>query len=180
MRRMYQTSRAGDAKILDAGNNLFSDVSGGFTGLARACFAPIGSNHQLPFSALPAAAKFRNATQYCSDGTGSSLPSLAVSDGTKWWQIPLGVFGGRVASAGTALRLPRGWTCIKTGTGVYVITHNLSLGANTHAVTATPSGTPGRGYCSGTALSGNSFEIYFANTAGAAADMDFNFAMTVI
>ena len=61
-----------------------------------------------------------------------------------------------------------------------MITHNLSLGANTHAVTATPSGTPGRGYCSGTALSGNSFEIYFANTAGAAADMDFNFALTVI
>ena len=47
-------------------------------------------------------------------------------------------------------------------------------------VTATPSGTPGRGYCSGMVLSGNSFEIYFANTAGAAADMDFNFALTVI
>jgi hypothetical protein len=30
------------------------------------------------------------------------------------------------------------------------------------------------------ALSGNTFEIYFANPAGAAADMDFNFTLTII
>jgi hypothetical protein len=45
---------------------------------------------------------------------------------------------------------------------------------------ATPSGAPGRGYCSGMVLSNNTFEIYFANTAGAAADMDFNFTMNII
>lgn len=170
----------GDAQVFDGGGNLFYDTAGGFTGLARAVFAPIASNHQLPFASLPSVTEFRNGIQYCSDGSGSSLPALAVSDGTRWWQIVLGQFAGRVASAGTALRLPRGWSCTSTGTGVYVITHNLNLAANTYAVTATPSGTPSTGYCSGMVLSGNTFEIYFANTAGAAANMDFNFTMNVI
>lgn len=171
---------AGDAQILDSGNNFFHDTAGGFTGLARAVFAPIAANHQLPFASLPAATKFRNALQYCSDGTGSLLPSLAVSDGVKWWQIPLGVFGGRVSSTGSSLKLPRGWTCSKSAVGVYVVTHNLSLAVDTYSVTATPSGAPGRGYCSGMVLSGNSFEVYFANQAGAATDMDFSFSLTVI
>ena len=171
---------AGDAQVFDAGGNLFCDTSGGLVGLSVSVFAPVGSYHQLPFASLPSASRFRNGIQYCADGTGSSLPSLAISDGTKWWQIPLGTFGGRVASAGTALRLPRGWSCSKTATGIYVVTHNLNLAANTYAVSATPSGSPGRGYCSGMALSNNTFEIYFASTAGAAADMDFNFTMTVI
>lgn len=171
---------AGDAKVFDGGGNFFFDASGDLVGLQPAVFAPIASNHQLPYASLPTASKFKNGIQYCADGTGAALPSLAVSDGTKWWQIPLGQFAGRVASAGTALRLPRGWSCTRTLTGVYVITHNLNLGANTYAVTATPSGAPGQGYCSGMALSGDTFEIYFANTSGVAANMDFNFAMTII
>jgi hypothetical protein len=166
--------------VFDAGGNLFSDTTGGLVGLSVSVFAPIGSYHQLPFASLPSASRFKNGIQYCADGTGSSLPSLAVSDGTNWWQISLGQFAGRVASAGTALRLPRGWSVSKGGTGIYTITHNLNLAANTYAVNATPSGAPGRGYCSGMALSNNTFEIYFANTAGAAADMDFNFTMNII
>lgn len=171
---------AGNAQVFDGGGNLWYDTAGGYVGLARAVFAPIGYNHQLPFASLPSVSEFRNGIQYCADGSGSSLPSLAVSDGTRWWQIVLGQFAGRVASAGTALRLPRGWSCTRTGTGVYVITHNLNLATNTYAVTATPSGTPGTGYCSGMVLSGNTFEIYFADTAGAAANMDFNFTMNII
>jgi len=58
--------------------------------------------------------------------------------------------------------------------------HNLGLLANTYAVTATPSGAPGTGYCSGMALSTNSFEIYFTNPAGALADMNFNFMLQAI
>ena len=170
---------AGDAQVFDGGN-LFFDTTGGFVGLARAVFAPIASNHQLPFASLPSVTEFRNGIQYCSDGSGSSLPALAVSDGVKWWQIVLGQFAGRVDSAGTALRLPRGWTCSRPFNGVYTITHNLGLSANTYAVTATPSGGAGTGYCSGMVLSGNSFELYMADTAGAAANMDFNFIMNVI
>jgi hypothetical protein len=171
---------AGDAQVIDAAGNIFLDTANGNTGIARAIFSPLGTNHQLPFASLPNVVKYRNGIQYCSDGTGSSLPALAISDGAKWWQIPLGIFGGRVASAGTALRLPRGWSCTKTGTGVYVVTHNLNLAANTYAVNATPSGAPGRGYCSGMVLSGDTFEIYFANTSGVATDMDFNFTLTII
>lgn len=171
---------AGNAQVIDGGGNVMLDASGGNTGISRAVFAPQGVNHQLPFASLPDVVKNRNGIQYCADGTGSSLPSLAVSDGVRWWQLPLGQFSGRVASAGTALRLPRGWTCSKTGTGVYVITHNLGLAANTYSVVASPSGTPGTGYCSGMSLSGNTFEVYFSNTAGASADMDFNFNMQII
>lgn len=171
---------ANNAQVLDGGGNIFLDTSNGNTGINRAAFSPIGTNHQLPFASLPDVVKYRNGIQYCADGTGSSLPALAVSDGVRWNQIPLGQFSGRVASAGTALRLPRGWACSKTNAGVYVVTHNLGLAANTYSVVATPSGSPGTGYCSGMALSGNTFEIYFANTTGSATDMDFNFNMQII
>lgn len=171
---------ANTAQVIDSAGNIFLDTSGGNTGIDRVIFSPLGTNHQIPFAALPNVVKYRNGIQYCADGTGSSEPSLAVSDGTNWWQIPLGQFSGRVASAGTALRLPRGWSCSKPGTGIYTITHNLNLSANTYAVVATPSGAPGRGYCSGMVLSGNTFEIYFANTSGSATDMDFNFNMQII
>jgi hypothetical protein len=171
---------AGNAQVIDAGGNIFLDTASGNTGIERAIFSPLGTNHQLPFASLPNVVKYRNGIQYCADGTGAALPSLAVSDGTKWSQIPLGIFGGRVSSAGASLNLPRGWSCSRASAGVYTITHNLSFATNTYAVTATPSGAPGRGYCSGMVLSGSSFEIYFANTVGVLTDMDFNFTMITI
>jgi hypothetical protein len=166
--------------VYDQGGNIFLDTAAGNIGINRTLYAPLGINHQIDFANLPNVVKNRNGIQYCTDGTGSLLPSLAVSDGVKWWQIPLGQFAGRVASAGTVLKLPRGWSCVRDSTGVYTITHTLGLAANTYAVVATPSGAPGRGYCSGMALSNNTFEIYFADTAGALADMDFNFNMQII
>ena len=166
--------------VYDQGGNIFLDTAAGNIGINRTLYAPLGINHQIDFTTLPNVVKNRNGIQYCTDGTGSLLPSLAVSDGVKWWQIPLGQFAGRVASAGTVLKLPRGWSCVRNSTGVYTITHTLGLAANTYAVVATPSGAPGRGYCSGMALSNNTFEIYFADTAGALADMDFNFNMQII
>ena len=171
---------AGNAQVFDAGGNVFFDTTGGFVGLARAVFAPIASNHQLPFASLPAASKFRNAIQYCADGTGTNQPALAVSDGVKWWQIPLGQFAGSVSSSGVALALPHGWTCSRTGNGDYVITHNLNLPTNSYAVVAIPKGAIGTGHCTGWVLSGNSFTIYFANMAGVATDMDFSFMLSVI
>lgn len=171
---------AGNAQIIDGGGNLMLDNAGGNIGISRAVFAPIGINHQLTFAALPDAAKNRNGIAYCSDGTGSLTPAIAVSDGVDWWQIPLGQFAGNVDSTGSALKLPRGWTSTRASTGVYTITHNLSLGTNTYAVIATPIGLPGQGYCSGKSMSSNSFEIYFADTSGALADMDFSFNMQII
>jgi hypothetical protein len=150
-------------------------------GLSVSVFAPIGSYHQLPVASLPSASRFRNGIQYSSDGGGgTNRPALAVSDGTKWWQIVLGQFGGSVQSGGTANTLPRDWTVSKTGTGIYTVVHNLAVTGTQYAVVASPVGTPGRGYCSGMAKSTNSFEIYFANTSGSAADMAFDFTMNII
>ena len=171
----------GDAQVYDGGGNIFSDTTGGFVGMSKSVFAPIAAHHQLPFASLPTPSLFPNGIQYCADGGGgTSRPAIAVSDGTKWWQIVLGQFAGNVSSAGVAQALPRGWTCTKTGTGVYVVTHNLGLAANSYSVVATPRGTPSTGYCSGWALSGNTFEIYFSNPAGAATDMAFSFNMSII
>lgn len=171
----------GDAKVFDGGGNLFHDTTGGFVGLAPEVFAPIATNHQLPFVALPSATEFRNGIIYCQDGGGGTThPALAVSDGAKWWQIVLGQFAGNVASEGVAQTLPRGWTSSKAGAGIYTITHNLGLSANSYAVVATPRGGPSAGYCSGWVLSSNTFEIYFSNPAGAMADMGFSFILNII
>lgn len=46
------------------------------------------------------------------------------------------VYGGQVASDGTAVKLPTGWTSSHTGTGQLRITHNL--GNLNYAAVATP------------------------------------------
>jgi hypothetical protein len=172
---------AGDAQVIDGGGNLFCDTAGGFIGVTPAIYRPFGVHHQLPFAALPTASRHINGIQYCADGGGGpSRPSLAISDGTNWWQIVLGSYAGAVNSGGTAQTLPRGWSCVRNSTGVYTVTHNLNLSGTTYSVVASPKGSPNTGYCSGMANSNNSFEIYFSNTAGAAADMAFNFTLSVI
>ena len=171
----------GNAQVYDGGGNIFSDTAGGFVGMSKSVFAPIAAHHQLPFASLPTASLFPNGVQYCADGGGgTSRAAIAVSDGTKWWQIVLGQFGGSVQSGGIANTLPRGFTVSKTGTGIYVVVHNLAIPGTQYSVVATPTGASGQGYCSGMVKSSNSFEIYFANTAGAAADMAFDFTLSVI
>ncbi len=171
---------AGDAQVFDGGGNLFYDTTGGFVGLARAVFAPIASNHQLPFASLPSVSEFRNGIIYCPDGGGGpSRPALAVSDGTRWWQIVLGQFAGTVASAGIAQTLPKNWTVSQIATGRYRVTHNINITATSYAVVATAQGTS-TGYCSGVTLGMNSFDVYFVNTSGAPTDMDFGFTLTLI
>ena len=171
----------GNAQVYDGGGNIFSDTAGGFVGMSKSVFAPIAAHHQLPFASLPTPSLFPNGIQYCADGGGgTSRAAIAVSDGTKWWQIVLGQFGGSVQSGGTANTLPRNWTVSKTGTGIYTVVHNLAITGTQYAVVATPTGAPGQGYSSGMVKSSNSFEIYFANTAGAAADMAFDFTLSVI
>jgi hypothetical protein len=171
----------GNAQVYDGGGNIFSDTAGGFVGMSKSVFAPIAAHHQLPFASLPTPSLFPNGIQYCADGGGgTSRAAIGVSDGTKWWQIVLGQFGGSVQSGGTANTLPRGFTVSRTGTGIYVVVHNLAITGTQYSVVATPTGAPGQGYCSGLVKSSNSFEIYFANTAGAAADMAFDFTLSVI
>ena len=172
---------SGNCQVIDGGGNFFCDTTGGFTGVNVAVFAPIGVHHQIPYASLPSASRNRNGIAYCSDGGGGTArPSLAVSDGTRWWQIVLGSYAGAVASAGTAQTLPKGWTSARGAAGVYTITHNLNLTTTEYSVVASAKGTPGTGYCSGMVLSTNSFELYFSNPAGVATDMAFCFTVNVI
>lgn len=172
---------AGEAKVFDGGGNVFFDTSNGFVGLGKDVFAPIGSLHELPFSALPSVVEFQNGIQYCTDGGGATnRPSLAVSDGSRWWQIVLGQFSGNVASNGTLHYLPRGWSSVRNSTGVYTITHNLGAIANSYVVTASVRGGPGTGVCSGMALSANTFEVYFTNLSGTLIDVNFSFTASYI
>lgn len=172
---------ANNAQVIDGGGNVFLDTSGGNVGINQAVFAPIGTNHALPFASLPDVVKYRNGIQYTTDGGGGTArPSLAVSDGAKWWQIVLGQFGGSVQSSGTANTLPRGWSVTKPSTGVYTVTHNLNIAGTQYSVTASPVGAPNSGYCSGMAKSNNSFEFYMANSSGAAVDCAFDFTLSVI
>ena len=171
---------AGNAQVFDFGNNIFADTTGGEVGQARAVFEPIGANHQLPLASLPSVSEFRNGILYCPDGGGGpSRPSLAVSDGTNWWQIVLGQFAGTASSAGVAQTLPRSWTVAKIATGQYRVTHNINITATSYSVVATAQGTT-TGYCSGVTLGTNSFDVYFVDTTGVAADMAFCFTMSII
>lgn len=173
-----------DSKVIDGGGNTFTDTTGGTVGLRPSVFAPIGTNHSLPYAALPSVSESINGIQYCTDGGGAGGPSLAVSDGTTWHQIVLGQYAGSVSSAGAALNLPRGWTCTRSFAGVYTVTHNLGAAANSYAVSAVAKGGPGSGsgaaVCCGYALSGSSFEIYFSDLAGTLVDTDFSFTLSMI
>lgn len=50
-----------------------------------------------------------------------------------------GGYGGQVDSAGTSVRLPGGWSSSRTGTGTYLITHNL--GHTNYSPIASPTQT---------------------------------------
>jgi len=82
-------------------------------------------------------------------------------------------FHGRVNNAGTAIRLPSGWSSAKTATGTYVITHNLGT-ANYTIATSTNYG--GDIVIAG----GNTTQLQIftsQSTTGAAVDAGFNFTV---
>lgn len=62
-------------------------------------------------------------------GTGASTANGAKEN--------LGIYHGRVNSAGTAIRLPSGWTSSRTATGAYTVTHNLGTTAYTPMISVT-------------------------------------------
>jgi len=88
-------------------------------------------------------------------------------------------FAGSVAANGTVNKLPPGWSSLKIGTGIYVVTDNLGLTATNHSVSAdTNEGnvvTMER-----TVLAANSFQVITTTPSGAAADGSFTFQLRVI
>jgi hypothetical protein len=88
--------------------------------------------------------------------------------------LPAGVsalFAGRVLLTGTALRLPAGWTVTKSGTGVYVVTHNTTVSL---AIAATVTSSVAA-VAVITERNSASFEIRTFNAAGTAVDESFDF-----
>lgn len=87
-------------------------------------------------------------------------------------------FCGSVAGAGTALKLPLGWTCSKLATGSYRVTHNLGVAsANDYAVTATTSGGSAS-FVLSLAKSTNVFDVSTVNPSFSGTDAQFDFTLT--
>lgn len=80
---------------------------------------------------------------------------------------------GSVASDGTAVSLPVGWTSVKNGSGDYTVTHDL--GTNNVGVTVNP--MTAFGITKITAVGANSFEVQFVNDSGSTVDSTFIFIL---
>lgn len=70
------------------------------------------------------------------------------------------VFAGVVASDGTGVILPTGWTSVQNGTGDYTITHNL--GSGSYVVVASP--ITGHFRCQIAVQTANTFQITWQQT----------------
>lgn len=93
------------------------------------------------------------------------------------WLNIRGGFPGTFDSAGNAgTPFPSGWSISKTGTGSYLITHNL--GNTNYAVVATPFGF--YNVVQVASQGSNSFELYAVDRAtGASANTAMNFVLTL-
>lgn len=88
----------------------------------------------------------------------------------------LGIFDGRVASNGTAMSLPPGWSSSRSGFGRYVVTHNLATAGYSvlagssefeNVLVAAPPGVS----------PANTFAVTVVTAAGVYVDSAFNFTL---
>jgi hypothetical protein len=86
------------------------------------------------------------------------------------------LYAGSVASDGTAIRLPQGWTSSRTSTGLYTITHNLGTTNYAPIVTAFLNGGTGFRAAQVHTQSANSFVIDIA-VSGTDTDSSFSFVV---
>lgn len=87
-------------------------------------------------------------------------------------------YHGRVNSAGTALRLPSGWTSSRISAGRYRITHGL--GSNAYSVTATAAVSTGVGYMAQYAnITANAFDIYIVRHDNVPSDINCDFILVL-
>lgn len=86
-------------------------------------------------------------------------------------RVTMGIFHGRVGSAGFPDMLPAGWSSVRDSAGTYTITHNLNNGNYTVVAMATWNAGTFRQYSKGV----NSFIIHSFNNLWQVSDNDFNF-----
>lgn len=86
---------------------------------------------------------------------------------------------GSVSTAGTALKLPFGWSVANVGAGLITVTHNLGLSdtANYTVVATATDTTPGR--VQRVSKDPNSFTVVTENSAGTLTNMKFDFEVSV-
>jgi hypothetical protein len=77
------------------------------------------------------------------------------------------IYSGRVAAAGTAIKLPSGWSSTKTATGKYTITHNL--GTTNYTIVAIANIR----FATWEAIATNTFTIYIYGHDNVSGDMLF-------
>ena len=85
-----------------------------------------------------------------------------------------GGYAGMVATDGTAVNLPSGWTCSTGGTGMYTVTHNLGLGSDGYATVGTCIYTAGA-VCKLDNILTNSVDFNFTDRIGNLTNTRFNF-----
>jgi hypothetical protein len=87
---------------------------------------------------------------------------------------------GSFAAAGTALKLPAGWTSGKDSTGVYTVTHNLGFASvNDYVVTAVSQDTVGT-VAQRVVKGGNSFQVVTVAMDGTPTDAPVSFVVTIL
>ena len=93
------------------------------------------------------------------------------------WRCMRNGYVGAFDSAGnTGTPFPTGWSLSKTGTGTYLITHNL--GTTSYAVVATPLGA--YNIVQVASRNSNTFELYAVDRAtGGASNTGMNFILTL-
>jgi len=91
---------------------------------------------------------------------------------------------GTVDSTGKGWVLPQGWTSVKTGTGIYVITHNFNFpiqpsGFYLYNISISHIGA-GVANMYDVTYSSNYFTVTFFNGSGTLIDFNFNFSLSII
>jgi hypothetical protein len=89
----------------------------------------------------------------------------------------LGTRSGSIPASGTGATLPRGWSAVKTSTGLYTVTHSLNLAATAYRVSAVSvdaSANVVQRVVKGT----NTFQIVTTDVAGTVTDCATDFILT--
>lgn len=103
-----------------------------------------------------------------------------IQGGTTAYHYHL-IAAGSISNTGSALSLPIGWSCSKTATGSYQVTHNLGVtNTNFMCVATVNSGAITNVRVERVSVAPNAFSVYTVSDANAPADADFTFMCTAL